>query len=150
MRKNIIALISVAGFALCAPAQAQLALNSIGPSVAIGSGQTNFGIDGKFGIGDNVSLRPFVYFPSGGTDFGGALTYDFKLLPTNNLQITPFAGASIDVNSGNGNSITSFALVGGADIDVTDSMRLKAGVAIPLTTNSGQASALTLSAGLRF
>jgi hypothetical protein len=143
--------ILVGSLGIYAPVRAQLAQNSIGPSLAIGSGQVNFGIDSKFGVRDNFSLRPFVYFPSGSTDFGAALTYDFKLPSSNNsLQITPFAGASVDLNTGNGNSITSFALVGGADFDLTDSVRLKAAAAIPLTSNSGQATALTLGAGLRF
>ncbi len=156
MKKYILALVricaSVVAIGLCAPAQAQLGQNSIGPSVAIGSGQSNFGVDSKFGISDNLSLRPFIYFPSGGTDFGSALTYDFHLVNTaNNLQITPFVGGSVDVNSNNGsNSITTASLVGGTDLDVTDNVRLKAAVVVPLNTDSGQATAVTLGAGLRF
>jgi hypothetical protein len=155
MKKHIVALVricaSVAGLAICAPAQAQTAQNSIGPSLAIGGGQTNFGIDSKFGVSDNLSLRPFIYFPTGGTDFGTALTYDFKLQNNGNkVQITPFVGGSVDVNSGNGNSITTVGLVGGADFDVTDSVRLKAALVVPLSTDSGQTTAVTLGAGFRF
>ncbi len=142
---------SVTGLAMCAPAQAQLVQNSVGPSLSIGGGQTNIGIDSKFGISDNISLRPFIYFPSGGTDFGTALTYDFKLPNTDSkIQITPFIGGSVDLNSSNGNSITTIGLVGGADFDITDSVRLKAAIIVPLSTDSGQTTAVTLGVGFRF
>jgi opacity protein-like surface antigen len=157
MRKHIIGLAkicaSVAALAMCAPAQAQTVPNNntIGPSVQFGGGQSNFGIDSKFGISDNLSLRPFIYFPSGGTDFGTALTYDFHLASNDNsLKITPFIGGAVDVNNTNGNGITTPSLVGGADFDLTDTIRLKAGVVVPLNTDSGQSTAVTLGAGIRF
>ena len=79
MKKNIVALVilcsSVMGLGIMTPAQAQLGGSTIGPSLAIGGGQTSVGIDSKFGFSDNISVRPFVYFPSGGTYLGSALTY---------------------------------------------------------------------------
>jgi hypothetical protein len=36
-------------------------------------------INGKFGVADNVSVRLYVNFPTGGTDFGASLTYDWNL-----------------------------------------------------------------------
>jgi hypothetical protein len=155
MRNHIISLVRIgsliATLGLCAPARADVGQSSIGPSVQIGGGQTNLGIDSRFGVSDNLSVRPFVYFPSNGTDFGTALTYDFHLVNTaNNLQITPFVGGAVDINNNNGNSITTASLVGGADLDVSDSVRLKAALVVPLNTDSGQTSALTLGAGLRF
>ena len=143
---------SVAALAMCAPAQAQtVPNNTIGPSVQFGGGQSNFGIDSKFGVSDNLSLRPFIYFPSGGTDFGTALTYDFHLPNNgNSLQITPFLGGAVDFNNATGSSITTASLVGGADFNLTDSVQLKAGVVVPLNTDSGQSTAVTLGAGFRF
>lgn len=117
-----------------------------------GGGQTSVGIDSKFGVSDNFSLRPFIYFPSGGTDFGSALTYDFHLIDTDSkVQITPFVGGSVDVNNSDGNSsLTTVGLVGGADFDVTDSVRLKAAVVVPFSTDRGQTTTVTLGAGWRF
>ncbi len=125
--------------------------NSIGPSVGFGAGQTIFGIDSKFGLSNNLSLRPFVYFPSGGTNYGTALTYDLNL--SNNpdsLQLTPFVGASVDFNNTNGNTITSFGLVGGVDLDLTDSIRLKGALIIPINNDRGQSNTVTVGAGFRF
>ena len=155
MKKHVVTLVricvSVAALAICAPAQAQTVQNWVGPSIQIGDGNTNFGIDSKFGLRDNLSARPFIYFPNSGTDFGSALTYDFHLQHTDSkIQITPFAGGSVDVNSGNGSSVTTVGLTGGADFNVNDSFGLKAAVIVPLNTNSGQSTAVTLGAGFRF
>ncbi|WP_310489761.1 hypothetical protein [Chamaesiphon sp. VAR_69_metabat_338] len=146
---------SVATFGMSKPATAQLSKSSIGPSVEFGGGQTVFGVDSKFGISDNLSLRPFVYFPNSGTKFGTALTYDITL--SNNaktLQITPFVGGSVDFNTGNsngnGNSATSFGLVGGVDLDLTDSLRLKGAVSVPLSNGQDRTTNITVGAGLRF
>jgi hypothetical protein len=95
MKKNIMALAalcsSVVTLAAVAPARADVGQNAIRPSVSISGGQTSVGIDSKFGISDNLSVRPFIYFPSGGNDIGSALTYDFHPTGTGDgLQITPF------------------------------------------------------------
>ncbi len=168
MNKNIIAFIaictSIAAVAIGAPARADsylgTAQNTIGPSVAFGSGQSVFGIDSKFGINDNVSLRPFIYFPSGGTDYGTAITYDIKLVnatPTrrgrlkfSDSPLTPFVGASVDVNTVGGKNITTPSFVGGADLALNESVQLKGQVVVPLNTDRGQATTVTVGAGLRF
>jgi hypothetical protein len=155
MKKYIVTLVricaSVAALGMCAPAQAEMGQSSIGPSLAIGGGTTSVGIDSKFGVSDNISVRPFIYFPNGGTDFGTALTYDFKLPNIgNNAKITPFVGGSVDVNTGGNTSLTTVSFTGGADFDVTDSVRLKAGLVVPLNTDQGQTTAVTLGAGFRF
>jgi hypothetical protein len=138
-------------FGMSRPANAQFSQSSIGPSVEFGNEKTVFGIDSKFGIRDNLSLRPFVYFPNGGTNFGTALTYDFNLRNSaNTLQITPFAGGLVNFNTGNGNSTTSFGLVGGVDLDLTDSLRLKGAVIVPLNDDRDRITTVTVGAGLRF
>jgi hypothetical protein len=155
MKKHIIALTllcsSVATFSMSKPASAQLNQMSIGPSVEFGDG-TAFGVDSKFGISNNLSLRPFVYFPNSGTKFGTALTYDLPLTNTaNTLQLTPFVGGSVDFNSGNGNNnTTSFGLVGGADLDLTDSLRLKGAINVPLNNGQNRDTTFTIGAGIRF
>lgn len=76
--------------------------NYIAPSVTFGGGSTAFGVDSKIGIADHVSLRPYVIFPSGGTNFGSSLTYDWDLResPT---PITPFIGLGLDIETGGNN-----------------------------------------------
>ena len=157
MKKHIIALTllcsSVATFGISKPASAQLSQMSIGPSVEFGNG-TAFGVDSKFGISNNLSLRPFIYFPDRGTKFGTALTYDLPLTNTaNTLQLTPFVGGSVDFNAGNNNNnnnTTSFGLVGGADLDLTDSLRLKGAINVPLSNGQNRDTTFSIGAGIRF
>jgi hypothetical protein len=154
MKKNIIALItvlsSIATLSMSTPASAQVGQSSIGPSLLFGSGQSAIGVDSKFGVSDNLSLRPFIYFPNNGTSFGTALTYDLPLRNTDSsLLITPFVGGSVAVNTGD-NSVTTIGLVGGADFDLSDSLRLKASVIVPLNNDRGQTTGLAVGAGLRF
>ncbi|MCY7335168.1 MAG: hypothetical protein LH613_02970 [Chamaesiphon sp.] len=154
MKKNIVALVvlcsSVMGLGIITPAQAQMGRSTIGPSLAIGGGQTSVGIDSKFGVSDNVSARPFVYFPSGGTFFGSALTYDFNLTNTGSrVQITPFLGGAVSIGTGGINNSTTVGLVGGADFDVTDTIQLKAALNVPITSNNSYTT-VNLGAGFRF
>jgi opacity protein-like surface antigen len=155
MKKYLIALAllcsSLATFSTSKPASAQPSQMSIGPSVEFGNG-TAFGIDSKFGLSNNLSLRPFVYFPNSGTKFGTALTYD---LPFSNnartLQLTPFVGGSVDFNTGNNNNnTTNFGLVGGVDVDLTDSLRLKGAVDVPLSNGQDRSTTFTAGVGFRF
>lgn len=153
MKKNIVALVTICSSAVAlsmgAPARAEMGKNTIGPSLSIGGGQTAIGIDSKFGISDNLSLRPFVYFPSGNTTFGSALTYDFNLTNTGNkVQITPFLGGAVNIGTGGSSNSTVVSFVGGADFDVTDSVQLRAALDVPLS--SGSSTDVRLGAGFRF
>jgi hypothetical protein len=156
MKKSIVALItifcSMTTLGISRPASAQVtSQSSIGPSVLFGNGQTSIGIDSKFGISENLSLRPFIYFPNSGTDFGTALTYDLPLRNTDStLLITPFVGGSVDYNTGNSTNVTTVSLVGGADFDLSDSLRLKASLIVPLSTDRGQSTGVAVGAGFRF
>jgi hypothetical protein len=162
MKKNIVALVmlcsSVVALGMSAPAKAETGTNTIGPSLLIGNGQTAIGIDSRFGVSDNLSIRPFVYFPSGGTNFGTSLTYDFAVSRSEKVQITPFLGGGVNVasannNSGlpgnNGGSNTTVYFTGGADFAVTDSIELKAELDVPLSSNNSSTN-VRLGAGFRF
>jgi hypothetical protein len=122
--------------------------NYVGPSVTFGGGQSVFGVDSKLGIADNVSLRPFLLFPSGGTQFGTSLTYDWDLRQSP-VTITPFIGLGVGFQTGNSNTTTNgFAQVG-ADFNVNESFALLGSVAIPFNSNNANTS-VTLGANLRF
>jgi hypothetical protein len=157
MKTKLIAFVtllsSILAVGMSSPASAQPVTrqSSIGPSVLFGNGQTAIGVDSKFSVSDNISLRPFIYFPSNGTDFGTALTYDIPLRNNEStLLITPFVGGSVDYNSSNGNNVTTVSLVGGADLDLSDSLRLKGSVIVPLSTDRGQGTGISVGAGFRF
>jgi hypothetical protein len=123
--------------------------NYIAPSVTFGGGSSVFGIDSKLGIADNISLRPFVKFPSGGTNFGTSVTYDWDLRQAS-LPITPFIGLGLGFQTGNSNTTTTgFAQVG-ADFNVSENIALLGSVAIPFNNNVGNTTNFTLGAGLRF
>ena len=155
MKKNIVALVmlcsSVATLAMSAPARAGMGSNTIGPSLLITNGTTSIGIDGKFGISDNISVRPAAYFPSGGTAFGAALTYDFDVSRSSKLQITPYLGGGLlflSANNGGGSNTQTF-FTGGADFGISDSVDLKAALIVPLSSNNSS-TGVTLGAGFKF
>jgi hypothetical protein len=156
MKKNIVALVmlcsSVATLAMSAPARAGgMGASSIGPSLLISNGTTSIGIDSKFGISDNISIRPLAYFPNGGTIFGSSLTYDFDVSRSSKLQITPFIGGGLAFSSANngGGSRTDTFFTGGADFGVSDSVDLKAALIVPLSSNNATTS-ITLGGGFKF
>ena len=123
--------------------------NNIGPSVTFGGGSTVFGIDGKIGVADNIAMRPFITFPSGGTSYGASLTYDWDLRQSP-LSITPFIGLGAKFQSSNlSTQTTGFAQVG-ADLDVSDSLALLGAVAVPFSNSNGNTTTFTLGAALRF
>lgn len=158
MKKNIVALVmlcsSVAALGTSAPAQAEMGKTTIGPSLNFGStGTTTVGIDSKFGISDNLSLRPFIIFANfGGTIFGSALTYDFNVSRGEKFQIVPFAGAGISIATANNFSSTIGFLTAGADFGITDSIELKAAVKVPVFIGSESIGTpgFTLGAGFKF
>ncbi len=155
MKKNIVALVmicsSVATLAMSAPARAGMGTSSVGPSLLITNGTTSIGIDSKFGISDNISIRPLAYFPNGGTIFGSSLTYDFDVSRSSKFQITPFLGAGLAFSSANngGGSRTDTFFTGGADFGVSDSVDLKAALIVPLSSNNSTTS-ITLGGGFKF
>jgi hypothetical protein len=155
MKKNTVALVmlcsSVVALGMSAPARAEMGKSSIGPSLQIGSGQTSIGIDSRFGISDNLSLRPFVYFPSNNTVFGSSLTYDFDGSRDSKVQITPYIGGGVSIGSANNGapSTTTVYFTGGADFGVTDNVDLKAALDVPLSSN-GSSTNVRLGAGFRF
>mgnify|MGYP000099480827 CR=1 FL=1 len=120
--------------------------NYIAPSVTFGGRQTAFTVDGKFGIADNISLRPYVYFPSEGIQFGSSVTYDWDLRQAS-LPITPFIGLGALFQTGL-NTSTVYAQVG-ADFNISENIALVAEVAIPFSSDNFFVG-VTLGAGLRF
>jgi hypothetical protein len=132
-------------------AKPEVGKNTIGPSILLGRGVA-IGVDSRFGISENLSLRPFIYFGgNSGTDFGTALTYDINLRTTSSSsKITPFIGGAVDIASGNNTSVTTASLVAGAEYEFTETIQLKAAINVPLSSGQGQSANLTVGAGFRF
>jgi hypothetical protein len=156
MKNNILAAAilcsAIASVGISASAQAEMGKSVIGPSLAIGNGNTSFGIDSKFGIADNISLRPAIYFGNGATVIGSALTYDFDLRAAGNAsKITPFLGGAVFLGTSGGNNATIAGFVGGADFDISNDIQLKGAINVPITNNAGAGSTfVTLGAGFKF
>lgn len=119
--------------------------NQIGPSVTFGQGDAVFGINSKLGIANNLSLRPFVTFPSGGTVFGSSLTYDFDL--RRSAPITPFLGAGIGFATGGGTTDTFGYAEGGIDFNISREFAISGIVDIPF---DGGGTTGTVGANFRF
>jgi hypothetical protein len=131
-------------------AKPEIGKNTIGPSISLGGGAA-IGVDSRFGISENLSLRPFIYFGNGGTNFGTALTYDINLRTANGgNKFTPFIGGAVDIATGNNTSVTTASLVVGTEYELTDSIQLKAAINVPLTNSQGQSTDVTIGAGFRF
>jgi hypothetical protein len=162
MKKNLVALVmlcsSILVLGMSAPARAQsvpTSKNNIGPSVLFGGGNTNFAVDSKFGVSDNLSLRPFVAFGNGATFFGSSITYDFNLSNSagggtlgEKTQVTPFVGGGLYIASGGNNTTTGY-FTGGADFDVTENITLKGEVDVPFTGGNNN-TFFRLGAGFKF
>jgi opacity protein-like surface antigen len=155
MKKFFLLPAIVATFIATTAAQAPQAVaggignNYIAPAANFGGGQTSFKIDSKIGIANNVSLRPYVIFPSGGTSFGSSITYDWDLRQSP-ASITPFIGLGLDVKTGTPNSVTSGFAQLGADFNVSNNLALLGSVAIPFNSNNNNVTTVTVGAGLRF
>jgi hypothetical protein len=130
------------------PVQAGMGQNNIGPSVILGSGQTSFGVDARFGLSDNFSLRPNIYFPDNTTTFGAAVTYDFQA-PDADRKLTPYLGLGIRFNSGTDSNTTAGYVTAGADYNLDNSIVLKGNLSVPFSSNNATTT-VGLGAGLRF
>lgn len=153
--KNIVGLLmicsSTIALGMSTPVRAEMSKNTVGPTLLIGNGTTSIGVDARFIVSDNLSARPFVLFPSGGTLFGSSLTYDFESRNVSKFKMTPYLGGGISIGAANsgGSSSTNVFFTGGADFGLSDSIDLKAALDIPLTSSNASTN-VRLGAGFRF
>jgi opacity protein-like surface antigen len=120
-------------------ATAQEKTTYVGPSIGFSNGTTLYGVNAKFKVADNISVRPFVQFSSRSfgaanvtvTFYGASATYDFSLPST---QFAPYAGigylgatasASFQGQSASA-SDSSIYFEAGSDYNITDSIALNA------------------------
>jgi hypothetical protein len=148
MKKLLISLAILSStFLAIKPAQAQVGQNNVAGSVLFGNGQTSIGVDSRFGLTDNFSVRPSIYFPNNTTTFGAAVTYDFPSVDTEG-RLTPFGGVGVRFNSGGNNSNTTAYLTAGADYSLDSTFILKANLNVPISSNDS--TNVAVGAGIRF
>jgi hypothetical protein len=144
-----IAVLSIATLTFVRPTQAQTKPSQIAPSFSFGGGTTVFGVDSRFPVSQNLSLRPSVRFPSGGLVVGASATYDFDTY--GDYRLEPYVGAGLNVytgdNNNNGANVTGY-LIGGADYALSDQFALKGSVTIPF--KSEYSTDIILGVGYKF
>ena len=115
---------------MTAPAQArEINKNYIGPSLTLTSGLTGFGAVGKYGVAENISIRPFAHFFSANqltlAVYGAGATYDYTF-PKSDITIyggLGLAGATVAAGGQSYSGIDSgVRLMVGADYRVSDSL----------------------------
>jgi opacity protein-like surface antigen len=155
MKKSLIMLAALAiTCAVVKPAAAEIGQNNIGGSVIFGNnGGSTFGVDARFPVSDNFSIRPNAYFPNEGTTtIGAAATYDFNLSNYDSKSpLTPYLGAGVNFATGNntGNNNAAGYATAGADYNLTDNLVLKGNINIPFDSIN-YSTTLGVGAGLRF
>jgi opacity protein-like surface antigen len=148
MKKLLISLAILSSTLLAIePAQAQVGQNNVAGSILFGNGQTSIGVDSRFGLTDNFSVRPSIYFPNNTTTFGAAITYDFPSVDTER-RLTPFGGVGVRFNSGSNNSNTTAYLTAGADYSLDSTFILKANLNVPIS--SSDSTNVAVGAGITF
>lgn len=128
--------------------------NYVGPSIGFANGTTLFGVNSKFGVSDNVSVRPYAQFGSIGgisiTSYGATATYDFSIPKT---DFAPYAGIGFGGLTGSAGgasaSASGLALEFGSDYNVSDSIALNANYRI-LTNGNGNGSLFNIGGGFKF
>ncbi|WP_310426213.1 hypothetical protein [Chamaesiphon sp. VAR_48_metabat_135_sub] len=146
----LVAVLGIATLFTVQPVQAQTKPNQIAPSVSFGGSTAVFGVDSRFPVAPNISIRPTIRFPSGGIVLGTSATYDFDMYGSN-VGLEPYAGAGFNVytgdNSNNGANVTGY-VIGGADYSLNDQFALKGSVAIPF--KSEYSTDITFGVGYKF
>jgi hypothetical protein len=131
------------------PVQAQTKPKQIAPSFSLGGSTAVFGLDSRFPVSQNISIRPNIRFPSGGVIVGTSVTYDFDNY--GDYRLEPYLGAGLNVYTGDNNNsganVTGY-VTGGADYSLTDQFTLKGSLAIPF--KSEYSTDITLGVGFKF
>jgi hypothetical protein len=105
--------------------------NSVGPAITLVGGLTGFGANARFGIADNVSVRPYVIFFSGtgasATAFGGDITYDYNF-PKSDWTIYGGlrVGSTVISNGTQSAGFGGIVFNVGTDYQISDSLVLNA------------------------
>jgi hypothetical protein len=120
---SILSLTTIAMVSLVAmPAHSQTVdgnqKNYVGPQIVVSGYGSGFGVNGRIGVAENISVRPHASFvksstPGAGdiTTFGAGATYEFSLSqPGQPSKFTPYAGVGYDTSSSSFSPATNSAI----------------------------------------
>ena len=103
--------------------------NYIAPSVGFTNGGNIYGVAAKFGVADNVAVRPFIQFNSSNTNsltiYGSSITYNFNIPKS---ELIPYLGIGYAGGNATGTSSITAGFYGelGADYNATENVSLNA------------------------
>jgi hypothetical protein len=121
--------------------------NYIAPSVGFFNRTTLYGINAKFGIAENVALRPFIQFNNSGTGsatiYGTSVTYNLKIPSSGLIPYLGFGGGVV-TTTGTDSGNSGFYFEGGVDYNASDNLVINANY------KTAANSWISIGAGYRF
>jgi outer membrane protein W len=121
--------------------------NYVAPIVGFFNSNTLYGINAKFGIAENVALRPFIQSRSSdtgtGTAYGASVTYNFQM-PSSGLIPYLGIGAAGVTTTGTASGNGGVYFEGGIDYNASDNLVINANY------KSAASSWINIGAGYRF
>jgi hypothetical protein len=121
--------------------------NYVAPSVGFFNTNTLYGVNAKFGIAENIALRPFIQSKNSGTGtvtgYGASVTYNFKIPSSGLIPYLGLGAAEITATgtaSGNG----GVYFEGGIDYNASDNLVINANY------KSASTTWINIGAGYRF
>ena len=120
--------------------------NYIAPSVGFFN-NTIYGVNAKFGLGENVALRPFIQYVNSGkgsvTLYGGSITYNLKISSSGLIPYLGFGAAEV-ATTGTGTGSGGVYFEGGVDYNASDNFVINANY------KTAASSWINIGAGYRF
>ena len=121
--------------------------NYVAPSIGFFDGNTLYGINAKFGITENVALRPFIQYKNSGTGSvtlsGASITYGVKI-PSSGLSPYAGFGAAGAAITGTASANGGLYFEGGIDYNASDNFVINANY------KSASSTWINIGAGYRF
>ena len=121
--------------------------NYVAPSIGFVNGSILYGINAKFGLAENVSLRPFIQYKNSGsgsgTAYGASVTYNFQI-PSSRLIPYLGIGAGEVATTGTASGSGGIYFEGGIDYNASDNLVINANY------KSASTAWINIGAGYRF
>jgi hypothetical protein len=121
--------------------------NYVAPSIGFVSGNTLYGINAKFGLAENIAVRPFIQLNNSGTGsvtvYGASVTYNLKI-PNSGLIPYVGIGAGSVATTGTSSGKGGIYFEGGVDYNASDNLVINANY------KSASTTWINIGAGYRF
>ncbi len=121
--------------------------NYVAPSIGFVNSSTLYGINAKFGLAENIALRPFIQYKNSGTGtgtaYGASVTYNFQIP---NSRFIPYLGlgAAEVTTTGSSSGSGGVYFEGGVDYNASESFVINANY------KSASSTWINIGAGYRF